>query len=261
MIVEGLRTYTTDSNEYLFYKSQHTLQTYDSVKYKLEKYNKFKNGTYTINYVLDIMNEFVDPSDPDVDLPNSIHAYQTAERIRKRYPSNYELQITGLIHDLGKILFKFGEQPEFIVGDTFVLGCKFSDKIVFNDTFKHNPDYNNPIYSTENGIYDEGCGIRNLVLSYGHDEYLYQVLKHNKTKLSDNYLDIIRYHSFYPWHTEKEYMQFMNGDEDQKLMDDILKFNQFDLYSKEDVDFVLTEDIKMYYDSLLTRYFPEPLNW
>ena len=129
MIVEGLRTYTTDSNEYLFYKSQHTLQTYDSVKYKLEKYNKFKNGTYTINYVLDIMNEFVDPSDPDVDLPNSIHAYQTAERIRKRYPSNYELQITGLIHDLGKILFKFGEQPEFIVGDTFVLGCKFQIRL------------------------------------------------------------------------------------------------------------------------------------
>ena len=48
---------------------------------------------------------FIDPSDPDVDLPNSIHAYQTAERIRKKYPLDKQLQITGLIHDLGKVLF------------------------------------------------------------------------------------------------------------------------------------------------------------
>ena len=42
---------------------------------------------------------------PDLDVPNSIHAYQTAERIRKKYPQDKEFQIIGLIHDIGKVLF------------------------------------------------------------------------------------------------------------------------------------------------------------
>ena len=53
---------------------------------------------------LNMLDDFVDPSDPDVDTPNSIHAYQTAERIRKEHPNNIELQVAGLLHDVGKIL-------------------------------------------------------------------------------------------------------------------------------------------------------------
>lgn len=33
-----------------------------------------------------MMDEFVDPTDPDVDHPNSVHAYQSAESIRKKHP-------------------------------------------------------------------------------------------------------------------------------------------------------------------------------
>jgi len=36
-----------------------------------------------IGKALSMLDDFVDPSDPDLDVPNSIHAYQTAERIRK----------------------------------------------------------------------------------------------------------------------------------------------------------------------------------
>ena len=32
----------------------------------------------------------------------------------------------------------------------------------------------------------------------------------DKHKLSEKFWDIIRYHSFYPWHTESEYSQFMD---------------------------------------------------
>ena len=38
-------------------------------------------------------------------------------------------------------------------------------------------------------------------------------------------------------------------------------FNQFDLYSKEDKDFVLTDKIKKYYKDLLNLYFPKDLQW
>lgn len=34
---------------------------------------------------------------------------------------------------------------------------------------------------TENGIYEPGCGLDNVLLSWGHDEYLYNVLKDQST--------------------------------------------------------------------------------
>ena len=35
---------------------------------------------------LELLDELVDESDPDVDFPNSYHAYQTAEGIRRAHP-------------------------------------------------------------------------------------------------------------------------------------------------------------------------------
>ena len=32
-----------------------------------------------MNHALQMMDQFIDPSDPDLDEPNSFHAYQTAE--------------------------------------------------------------------------------------------------------------------------------------------------------------------------------------
>ena len=53
-------------------------------------------------------------------------------------------------------------------------------------------------------------------------------------------MDVIRYHSFYPWHTSGEYSQFMNKDDNKKLVN-VNEFNQFDLYSKfPDTFYVIT---------------------
>ena len=73
-------------------------------------------------------------------------------------------------------------------------------------------------------------------------------------------MNIIRYHSFYPWHTSGEYKHLMNY-KDKDTLKNVINFNQFDLYSKEDVNFVLTDEIKEYYDKLLKEYFPEELQW
>ena len=48
---------------------------------------------------------------------------------------------------------------------------------------------------------------------------------------------------------------------DHSLLEDVLDFNQFDLYSKEDTEFKLTEEIKEYYRKLIDKYFPEELQW
>ena len=39
-----------------------------------------------------------------------------------------------------------GEKQYFVVGDTFPLGCKFSDKIVYSEQFADNPDSEVPEY-------------------------------------------------------------------------------------------------------------------
>ena len=165
-----LRIYKKNTKQHKLYKSMYKNQSYDFVVTKLAKYNKLGRAKFSIKEVLKMMDDFIDPSDPDVDLPNSIHSYQTAERIRKKYPTNYEFQICGLIHDLGKILFKFGEPSWAVVGDTYVVGCKFPKCIVYYDDLVANPDFKNPKYNTELGIYKANCGIENLKISFGHDE-------------------------------------------------------------------------------------------
>lgn len=253
-----LRVYEKDTPQYHFYREQHMNQTYDYVVGKAHEYSGFE--LMTMRSALAMMDQFVDPSDPDVSSANSIHAYQTAERIRKAHPDNTELQICGLIHDLGKVLFSFGEPSWAVVGDTYAVGCEFPKSIVYYETMSENPDIKHPVYSTKYGVYEHGCGIERLKLSFGHDEYLYNILQHNKCGLSSKYQKIIRFHSFYPWHTGGDYGHF-ECETDEQLKKDVLEFNKYDLYSKEDTDFELTDEIRHYYDDLLSIYFPEPLRW
>ena len=39
-----------------------------------------------------LLDNLVDESDPDIDLPNSVHAFQTAERIREVHPDKGEFR-------------------------------------------------------------------------------------------------------------------------------------------------------------------------
>ena len=122
------RDYTIDENVKELYKNLRTNQTVDYVKNSLEKYCIF-DKTITIWNALEKLNNFIDVSDPDINLPNIHHLFQTAEAIRKDgYPK--WLQMTGLIHDLGKILYLKGcdkdgttvKEQWGIVGDTERLG-------------------------------------------------------------------------------------------------------------------------------------------
>lgn len=254
----SLRVYESDTPQHILYRDMHRNQTLDYVLDKKEKYSSLNNKKMYMKEALAALDTFIDPSDPDLDEENSIHAYQTAERIRKIHPMNKELQLVGLIHDLGKVMFTLGEPNWAIVGDTYVVGCEFPKTIVYYDTMKENADFDS---YDKNGIYPEKCGLENLNISFGHDEYLYQVLKQNEGKhgMTKANLDVIRYHSFYPWHTSGEYKQFMR-DGDQVILKNVNYFNKFDLYSKEDSPDI-SDEIKEYYSLLLDEYFPEILQW
>ena len=92
-------------------------------------------------------------------------------------------------------------------------------------------------------------------MSWGHDEYMYQVLKKNKCKIPKHGLDIIRYHSFYAWHKNRAYTH-LEAPHDRKTLMWVKRFNKHDLYSKSDL--VLGTDelqkLKSYYQSLLEKY-------
>ena len=116
----------------------------------------------TILEAVHLLDALIDESDPDTDLPNSVHAFQTAERIRADHPDEDWFHLTGLIHDLGKVMALWGEPQYCVVGDTFPVGCRFSQEIVFSETFKANPDTQVPEYRYvihERSIFLHSCYI------------------------------------------------------------------------------------------------------
>jgi inositol oxygenase len=264
--ISKFRDYTIDENDKLkeqvryTYRLMHKNQTVDFVKKCHENWLEFDHASMTVREALEKLNDLVDESDPDNDLPNIVHAFQTAERARVEFPEHDWLHLTGLIHDLGKIMAFYGEPQWAVVGDTFVVGCKWTENIVYRDeSFNENPDGNNPKYNTKYGMYSPNTGLENLMMSWGHDEYMYKVLKHNNSTLPEQALNIIRYHSFYPWHTSNDYEHLMKP-EDDETKQWVLRFNRYDLYTKSSIIPDL-DALWPYYQSLIDKYIPGIIEW
>ena len=85
------------------YKKLRTNQTLSYVLGMKKKYLNFNNKV-DIWEAFKLLDDFIDVSDPDINLPNIYHLFQTAESIRKEGLPDW-LQLTGLIHDLGKMIF------------------------------------------------------------------------------------------------------------------------------------------------------------
>jgi inositol oxygenase len=254
---EQFRNYETDARPTVreFYRLNHTHQTYDFVKKKREDFLSLKRRSMTVWEAMEYLNQLIDDSDPDTDLSQLDHLLQTAEQIRRDGHPRWFI-LTGLIHDLGKILCLFGEPQWAVVGDTFPVGCAYSDKIVFSKFFVENPDNQNPRFQTPLGVYEERGGLDKVNLSWGHDEYLYHVVK---DYMPEESLYMIRYHSFYPAHREGEYKQLMN-EHDEKMFDWVRAFNPYDLYTKshEKPD---VQKLRPFYDDLINEYLPGKLRW
>ncbi|KAK4207390.1 hypothetical protein QBC37DRAFT_96020 [Rhypophila decipiens] len=251
---------------FAFYAEQHAKQT---VAYNLSARARFHSASrvrpqLSIWEAMEKLNTLIDDSDPDTQLNQIQHLLQSAEAIRRDGKPRW-MQLTGLIHDLGKLMLFFdGAQGQWdVVGDTFPVGCGFSDKCVFYEqgTFEKNPDWGHQAFGTRYGIYSPGCGVENLIMSWGHDEYLYLVVRDQST-LPREALAMIRFHSFYPWHREGAYMEFMApGEGDKELLKAVRAFNPYDLYSKTD-EVPDVEELKPYYLELIDEFFPnKKIKW
>jgi inositol oxygenase len=238
-----------------FYKLNHTHQTHDFVKAKKADYLSFSRQKMNPWDALDYLNTLVDDSDPDIALPQIDHLVQTAEAMRKDGQPDW-MVLTGFIHDLGKVLCLFGEPQWAVVGDTFPTGCVYSSKIVYSEFFPLNPDSLNPELQTKLGVYQANCGLDAVHMSWGHDEYLYHMLK---PYLPMEALYMIRYHSFYSWHREGDY-DHLCDDQDRAMLPWVQRFNPYDLYSKNPERPKLA-DVKPYYEDLMAKYLPAEIQF
>ena len=105
-----------------FYRLNHRYQTLEFVRAKKAEYLPPRRKQMGIWEAMEFLNTLVDDSDPDTDLNQIEHLLQVAEAIRRDNKPRWFI-LTGLIHDLGKILCLFGEPQWAVVGDTFPVGC------------------------------------------------------------------------------------------------------------------------------------------
>src|SRR3954463_3454224 len=254
---EAFRDYRAEARPSVkeFYRLNHRYQTLAFVQEKKREYLPLRKRRMSVWEAMEFLNTLVDDSDPDTDLGQIEHLMQAAEAIRADGHPRWFI-LTGLIHDLGKILCLFGEPQWAVVGDTFPVGCRYSDKIVFPEFFAENPDSRVEAYQTDLGIYSEHCGLDHVHLSWGHDEYLYHVVKDH---LPPEGLAMIRYHSFYALHKEGEYTHLMN-EHDRRMLEWVRAFNPYDLYSKGH-DRPDVAALTPYYQDLIAEFFPPQLAW
>ncbi len=238
-----------------FYRLNHTFQTYDFVKQKKEDFLQFNKKEMPIWKAFDFLNELVDDSDPDTDLDQMQHLLQTSEAIRNDGHPDW-MVLVGLIHDMGKVLCLFGEPQWAVVGDTFPVGCAYSDKIVYPEFFNLNPDKEDKVYTQKYGVYEPNCGLKNVQMSWGHDEYVYHMMKDH---LPEEGLYMLRYHSFYAQHRENAYDHLMDA-HDHEMFKWVNLFNPYDLYSKNPNQ-KSWEELKPYYTELVAKYLPKTLKF
>ena len=272
--IQEFRNYEDSSRQSiveLHYMEMRKNQCVAKVEYFYQKYHAFDNANMTVWEMFEALKGYVDSSDPDSDLPNLEHMLQTAEAIRAAGHPEW-FQLTGLLHDMGKCMYLWGKEedgqigradfPQWALGgDTWVVGCPIPDSVVFPEYNHLNPDQDVPEYQNNGqcGMYTKGCGLKNLKFAYGHDEYMYQMLIHNKTTIPKEGLAMIRYHSCYPLHKENEYKELLApGDED--LLHWIREFNEFDLYTKADKR-PDVEKLWPYYQKLIDKFLPGKLQW
>ncbi|TFG77983.1 MAG: Myo-inositol oxygenase, partial [Flavobacteriales bacterium] len=158
------------------YRKMRQNQTLGYVQSMQKKYLTF-DKPMPLWEAMEHLNSLIDVSDPDLDLPNVQHLIQSAEAIRGDGRPDW-MQLTGLIHDLGKVMFLWGSDEDGtsqaeqwgMVGDVFVVGCALPDTCVYPEFNTLNPDMHNSSYNTTLGIYEKGCGLDKLNLAWGHDE-------------------------------------------------------------------------------------------
>lgn len=189
--------------------------------------------------------KYADGSDPDHIKAQLLHLYGAAKKaMEMKMPKWFVL--TCLIHDGGKFLMEWIPEHR-VVGDTFPHLIKPGKEEIFYEEFKRNKDWKLVSKKGPNGFYSKSCGLDSMLMTWGHDEYLFNIvfdwIKQNAEYVKKTWkctalelrlmLYMIRFHSFYAFHRQGGYKSLWSKT-DTKLRPYLRVFSMFDLYSKPD---------------------------
>jgi inositol oxygenase len=259
----------------LFYRLNHARQTVDYVKRQAAQFAPLNRASMDVWEALDLLNTLREYESAllgntslcDPDMPLLDHAFQTAEACRIAFPQHEWMPIVGLIHGLGKLLAhgSFGGEPQWAVcGESFPVGCRFHPSVVHSQYFQANPDRRRRAYATATGVYQQGCGLSSVCMSWSGAEYLYMVLARNRTQLPAEALFLIRYQKFAAVLRPGQPYGELLSQFDRSMLPMLEKFRELAVYTRQpEVPGRLQGDaLKKYYDDLLAKYIPQgKLRW
>uniref|UniRef100_A0A7S2YZR9 Inositol oxygenase n=1 Tax=Chloropicon laureae TaxID=464258 RepID=A0A7S2YZR9_9CHLO len=201
------------------------------------------------------------------------HSVAVAERLRRQFPDKRWLHLCGLVHNLGSVLTTapFGSQPLWTVaGETFPVGCKFSEDISFSQYFSSNPDRRKRAYNRPaNGLYPRHCGLRNVRMSWSGAEWLHTVLQMSAHahKLPQEALFLIRYQRFKSLLVEGSHYHDLLSMEDERSLELLIEFqNTLEdaaaaaITMEAGAPALSLEDSLGYYKTLVDEYFTDVLH-
>lgn len=176
------------------------------------------------------------------DMPPIHHMFQTAESLRGAGASEC-MQVVGLVHDLGLVL-------------AYVRG-----RVADGTTSQVAWGLTGETMVVEPG--PEGGGLDASLVSYGHDEYLFQVLKRSPgVLLPPIALRVIRYHSLKGWHTRGQYRELENT-ADREARPIVRRFADHDRYDREwePIGALHAKRLRDYYVRIVGQFLPAELLW
>lgn len=83
-----------------------------------------------------------------------------------------------------------------VVGESYPLGCAFSEDLSCHRFLSVCPDRRRRIYSSTHGVYTPACGLKHVYLTWSAPEYLFTMLTLNNCPLPQDALALIRYQRF-----------------------------------------------------------------
>lgn len=149
----------------------------------------------------------IDPTDRQLYCVSQlVHTYQVYQAMKADGVKDEVYLVTGLVHDLGKLLILAGERPEFVACDNGVIEGPAPE-----------------------------CGLHNCVLHWNHDDFGYDRLKH---LLPDDMAWLVKYHSI----NGEQARPFMCK-KDRALADRLLAdFKKYDKLTKSVFDLPKVDD-------------------
>lgn len=94
-----------------------------------------------------------------------------------------------------------------------VVGCAAPERTTFEEFRRLNSDEKDSRYRTSQGMYKLHCGLDNVLLAWTGPEYMYHMLRHNKTSLPEEGLAMLRYFALVDWHSRNAYEHLADADD------------------------------------------------